>query len=136
MTVGALLKHVFQFNNLGVWMDYSLKPRDLAATARQLLATLNAPSRLIAHLALVHDAAAEILEAFQARWPALIIDADIVLFGAAIHDVGKILHSDELTGSGSRHECDGPGLLHQYGVTLERARFALKHGNWQQELSI
>lgn len=65
MTVGALLKHVFQFNNLGVWMDYSLKPRDLAADARQLLATLNAPSRLIAHLALVHDAAAEILEAFS-----------------------------------------------------------------------
>jgi len=133
MTVGALLKHVFQFNNLGVWMDYSLKPRDLAADARQLLATLNAPSRLITHLVLVHDAAAEILEAIQTRWPALKIDADIFLFGAAIHDIGKILHPNELTSSGNRHECDGPGLLQQYGVTLERSRFALTHGIWHQE---
>lgn len=110
-----------------------MKPRELPAEARQILETFKAPPRLIAHLVLVHDAAAEILEAIQTRWPALKIDADIFLFGAAIHDIGKILHPNELTSSGNRHECDGPSLLQQYGVTLERSRFALTHGIWHQE---
>ncbi len=101
--------------------------RDLPSDAEHLLTTLNAPPRLLAHLAIVHDAAVEILEAFQARWPDLKIDRESVLFGAATHDVGKVLHPNELTGPGNKHEQDGPGLLQQHKVSLERSRFARTH---------
>lgn len=110
--------------------------RDLPEEAQQLFVTLNAPPRLVAHLALVHDAAAEILDAFQARWPDLKIDEDAVLFGAAIHDAGKILHPNELTGPGNKHEQDGPGLLQQHGVSPERSRFARTHGTWKTEQNL
>ena len=60
-------------------------------------------------------------------------DADAVCFGAATHDLGKVLHPDELTGSGKRHEKDGPGLLEAHGVPSEQARFARTHGTWNEE---
>lgn len=110
-----------------------MQPRDLPFDANHLLTTLNAPSRLVAHVSLVHDAAAEILDALQGRWPDLKIDEDAALFGAAIHDAGKILHPNELTGPGNRHEQDGPGLLQQHGVSPERSRFARTHGTWNSE---
>ena len=110
--------------------------RDLPQEAQQLLVTLNAPPRLVAHLALVHDAAAEILDAFHARWPDLTIDGDDVLFGAATHDIGKVLHTNELTGPGNKHEQDGPGLLQQHGVSPERSRFARTHGTWKTEKNL
>ena len=107
--------------------------RDLPQEAQRLLGTLNAPPRLVVHLALVHDAAAEILDALQCRWPDLKTDEDAVLFGSAIHDAGKILHPNELTGPGNKHEQDGPGLLQQHGVSPERSRFARTHGTWSNE---
>lgn len=107
--------------------------RDLPSEAKRLLETLNAPPRLVVHLALVHDAAAEILDALQCRWPDLKTDEDAILFGAAIHDIGKILHTNELTGPGNKHEQDGPGLLQQHGVSPERSRFARTHGTWKTE---
>jgi hypothetical protein len=110
-----------------------LQLRDIPNDAQQLLTTLNAPPRLIAHLTLVHDSAFEILDSLQRRWPDLKIDRDAVLFGAATHDAGKCLHKNELTGPGNRHEQDGPGLLEQYGVSPERSRFARTHGAWKKE---
>lgn len=107
--------------------------RDLPSEAKRLLETLNAPPRLMAHLALVHDAAFEILDALLARWPDLKIDCDAVLFGSSTHDVGKVLHPNELTGPGNQHEQDGPGLLQQQGVSPERSRFARTHGMWKAE---
>ena len=107
--------------------------RDLPQEAHRLLTTLNAPPRLLAHLALVHDAAAEILDTLQARWPDLKIDRDAVLYGAATHDIGKCLHINELTGPGNKHEQDGLVLLRQHGVSLERSRFARTHGTWKTE---
>ena len=107
--------------------------RDLPDDAQQLLAKLKTPPRLMAHLALVHDAALEILDGLQRRWPDLQIDADSVLFGAATHDAGKCLHPNELTGPGNRHEQDGPALLEQYGIPPVRSRFARTHGTWSHE---
>ena len=107
--------------------------RDIPDDAQQLLTTLNAPPRLIAHLTLVHDAAFGILDSLQRRWPDLKIDRDAVLFGAATHDAGKCLHTNELTGPGNRHEQDGPELLQEHGVSLERSRFSQTHGTWQHE---
>ncbi|HEX5471091.1 MAG TPA: HD domain-containing protein [Lacipirellulaceae bacterium] len=110
--------------------------RDLPDKARRLLATLKAPPRLVAHLTLVHDAASELLEALLARWPDFSVDRDALLFGAAVHDIGKVLHPDELFGAGHRHEQDGPALLGGLGVTAERARFARTHGTWMNEPSV
>jgi len=107
--------------------------RDLPDTARQLLVTLKAPPRLVAHLSLVHDAVTEILDALRLRWPDLTIDRDTVLFGAATHDLGKCLHPNELVGPGNFHENDGPALLQQHGVSPERSRFARTHGTWATE---
>ena len=107
--------------------------RALPDEVQQLLIRLNAPPRLVAHLVLVHDAAFQILEAFQNRWPDLPIDRDAVLFGAATHDIGKVLHPNELVGPGRRHEQDGPTLLEQAGFSPARSRFARTHGTWKQE---
>lgn len=109
--------------------------RDLPDKARRLLTVLNAPSRLVAHLTLVHDAASEILEALQARWPDFSVDRDAVLFGTAVHDIGKTCHPDELFCEGHLHEQDGPALLERLGVTAAHARFARTHGTWRQEAS-
>lgn len=110
--------------------------RDLPNDARQLLMRLNAPPRLVAHLSLVHDSAGEILEALQACWPDLPIDRDAVLFGAATHDIGKVLHPAELVGPGNRHEQDGPALLEQSGFPPDRSRFARTHGTWNHEANL
>lgn len=113
-----------------------MQPRDLPFDAKHLLTTLNAPPRLVAHVSLVHDAAGEILDALQARWPDLKIDRNAVLFGSAIHDAGKILHPNELTGPGNKHEQDGPGLLQRHGMSPERSRFARTHGTWKTEQTL
>lgn len=111
----------------------TFKPRPLPATAQQLCETLNAPPRLVAHLTLVHDAAVEIVEGLRQRFPTLNFDADMVLFGAATHDLGKVLHANELTGPGNRHETDGPALLERHGISPELARFSRTHGAWSKE---
>jgi hypothetical protein len=90
----------------------------------------------VAHLTLVHNVAADILEALDAQWRNLPIDKDAVLFGAATHDVGKVLHPAELTGPGSNHERDGPELLKKVGVPPERSRFARTHGTWKGEAAL
>ncbi len=110
-----------------------MKIRELPAEVIQLLTNLNAPSRLVAHLTLVHDVAFEILEAFQKHWPNLVIDREAVLFGPSTHDIGKVLHPHELCGPGNRHEEDGPALLEKCGFSPDRSRFARTHGSWDHE---
>ena len=89
MTVGGLLIDDLKYHNWKPLVDFDSKPRDLPADAQLILATLNTPFRIISHLSLVHDTAPVILEAIQTHSTALIIDADVFLFGAAIHDIGK-----------------------------------------------
>jgi hypothetical protein len=107
--------------------------RELPHDARQVLERVNAPPRLVAHLALVHDVAADLLQSLSAQWPDFPIDKEAVLFGAATHDIGKVLHPAELTGPGSNHEQDGPPMLEQLGIPADRSRFARTHGTWKQE---
>jgi len=100
--------------------------------AIQLYQTLNASPQLVQHLTLVHNAAAELLDGLAVAFPGQVIDRETVLFGAATHDVGKVLHPKELRESGSRHERDGPALLERHGVPSRWARFARTHGQWQE----
>jgi hypothetical protein len=96
----------------------------------RLCGALRAPPRLVAHLTLVHDVAVELIAALDEHFPGLNLDREAVLFGAATHDLGKVVHPDELTAPGTRHEAAGEALLIAHGVAPALARFARTHGSW------
>ena len=110
-----------------------MKLRHLPNRVLDLFQRQNPPSRLIRHHELVHDACCMLLEAVQARFPGLPIDHDLVLLGAAIHDAGKLVHRDEISGPGHQHEEDGPAFLVERGFEPVEARFAMTHGRWGEE---
>lgn len=89
-----------------------------------------ATARLAAHLRAVHDVAHQLVDWVEQHYPAVILDREAVLFGAATHDVGKTVHLDELSGPGSAHEEAGQALLIGHGISPELARFAATHASW------
>ncbi len=95
-----------------------------------LLLGLAAPPRLAAHLRLVHDVAAQLSAWLTAHHPAVTFDREAALFGAATHDIGKVLYVEELSGPGSQHERAGQQLLLDAGIDPVLARFAATHGDW------
>ncbi|MBL7257927.1 HD domain-containing protein [Paractinoplanes lichenicola] len=105
----------------------------LPPEATALLDDLEAPPRLTAHLLLVHDVAASILDWLSSEYPGLPVDKSAVLFGAATHDIGKTVHVEELSAPGTRHEPAGHELLLSRGVPERLARFAGTHGSWPAE---
>jgi len=113
--------------------DASVRLRPLPEEVTQLLMAVGAPPRLGAHLRAVHDVARQLIDAFAAAWPQLSFDADAVSYGAATHDIGKVLHPHELTGAGNQHESAGYHLLLQHGAPERRARFARTHARWGAE---
>ena len=54
------------------------------------------------HAQLVGEAADSLIVEY--REPGVEFDASLIELGAAIHDAGKIVHPEELSGPGSRHE--------------------------------
>lgn len=111
-------------------------PVPLPGRVAEWLVELRAPARLEAHLRLVHQAANEVLEGLESRWPSLRIDRAAVLFGAATHDIGKAVHRSELGGPGSEHEEAGRALLEQRGVEPRLARFAVSHAAWKRAVAL
>ncbi|WP_231935056.1 HD domain-containing protein [Micromonospora viridifaciens] len=103
--------------------------RFLPDHVNELLAALDAPPRLAAHLRAVHDVACQLAEALAQQCPQLAFDASAVLYGAATHDIGKTLHTDELSAPGSAHEPAGYQLLLQHGIDPALARFARTHAS-------
>jgi hypothetical protein len=103
----------------------------LPAQVDDLLFEMNAPPRLAAHLRAVHDVAAQLTAWLTVHYPALVIDHEAVLFGAATHDIGKTVHVEELSGPGSQHEPTGQQLLLDAGIDPCLARFAATHASWQ-----
>jgi hypothetical protein len=95
-----------------------------------LLELYRAPPRLAAHLRLVRDVADELTGALAREAPAFSFVREAVLFGAASHDIGKVMHVAELSGPGSAHEAAGYEILRQHGVPEEFARFARTHASW------
>jgi hypothetical protein len=104
--------------------------RRLPPAAEALLLDRSAPPRLAAHLRAVHDVAVDLTAWLPTAFPAADFDRPAVLFGAATHDIGKIVHPAELSGPGSDHEAAGEALLLAAGVDPGRARFAGTHGSW------
>ncbi|UGT62573.1 HD domain-containing protein [Nocardia asteroides] len=95
-----------------------------------LLTSLDAPPRLGAHLRAVHDVARQLADWMTDHHPAVRFDREAVLFGAATHDIGKVLHPEELSGPGTDHERAGFELLLARGFEAKSARFAWTHGAW------
>ncbi|HMA36486.1 MAG TPA: HD domain-containing protein [Chloroflexia bacterium] len=110
----------------------SFQVRPLPEDVQQLLHTLQAPPRLVAHLTLVHDVAGQLCTAWPRYWPQVAVDQEAVLLGAATHDAGKVRYPEELNGPGTQHETIGPSLLIAHGIPAQYARFAQTHGTWQQ----
>lgn len=104
--------------------------RPLPSRVVDLLQSLDAPPRLAAHLRVVHDVAVELVEWMDHRHPRIAVDRAAVLFGAATHDIGKTVHTAELTGPGSSHEEAGRELLSAHGFGPDLARFAGTHASW------
>ena len=76
-----------------------------------VFSTLGVPPRLYAHSLLVHDVANKLLEKLNGTWKNLNINKDLVLFGAAGHDIGKSVYINELSEEGHKHEREGFRLL-------------------------
>lgn len=104
--------------------------RPVPEEVAELLRELGAPPRLGAHLRAVHEVACQVVDGVVRLCPELEFDAAAVRFGAATHDIGKVLHPAELSGPGSAHEEAGRALLLAHGVAPELARFAGTHGSW------
>ncbi len=103
----------------------------LPIEAAHLLQKFDASPRLIAHLILVHDVAHQLIDELQKEWPNFLFDKDTILFGAATHDIGKIIHPKELSNSGYLHEPSGYELLIKENVPENLARFTKTHGYYK-----
>jgi putative nucleotidyltransferase with HDIG domain len=110
--------------------------RPLPAEAVAPLEDLQAPPRLVAHLRAVHDVACQLADWTSRHHPSAAFDREAALYGAATHDIGKVLHPEELSGPGSHHEPAGHELLRARGVDERLARFARTHASWTPASSL
>jgi hypothetical protein len=101
--------------------------RPLPSKVADLLVQTKAPPRLRVHLCLVHDTACQLTANLRSAWPKLVIDEQAVHLGAAIHDIGKVIHPDELNEPGFEHEDAGRTLLLELGWSASLARFPVTH---------
>lgn len=90
-----------------------------------LMQELGASSWLVQHHRLVVEAAAELCERVTGPY-----DRELVKLGAAVHDMGKVRHPEEMSGPGHQHEEAGRKLLTSRGVSDHVARFCVTHASW------
>ncbi len=106
---------------------------DLPNRIIELLEKLNCPERLRRHLQIVYSTANELINQIKSEWPTINLDEELILFGAGTHDIGKSEVKEELYEKGKKHELKGKFILENLGFTKEESRFALTHGNWQDD---
>ena len=94
------------------------------------------PPRLYAHLMIVHDVANKLLEEINRTWENLNINKNLVLFGAATHDIGKTIYTNELSEAGDKHEQAGLQLLLSLGISEEKSKFAASHSSWSENSAL
>lgn len=100
-----------------------------ANDAYNFLKKLGASDRLLLHVKLVGETAELIIARFlELKFP---FDPDFVRVGVILHDAGKILHPEELSEKGNKHETAGEKFLLMNGVDSEIARCCQTHGKWQ-----
>ena len=101
-----------------------------------ILKRLSVPPRLYAHSLLVHDVANQLLEEINRTWKNLNINKNLVLFGAATHDIGKTIYTNELSEAGDKHEQAGLQLLLSLGISEEKSKFAASHSSWSENSAL
>lgn len=104
--------------------------QELPKEINQLLEDLNAPSGLRKHLQIVYSTAVKIMESVQKEWPELQLNETLLLHGAALHDIGKAEHPEELSEPGNRHVKAGYQLLLERGYSKKVVRAVLVHEDW------
>jgi hypothetical protein len=103
---------------------------ETGADALALLVELGVSPRLLRHHELVLEAALALTDGLARKLGARFFDAGLVHVGAALHDVGKLLHPDELREPGHAHEPAGRALLIEHHVAEHVARFCMTHASW------
>ncbi|HEY7370757.1 MAG TPA: HD domain-containing protein [Polyangia bacterium] len=102
------------------------------ADASQLLVALGASPWLVRHHELVVEAARALASRVRSELH-VPFDQELVLLGAALHDAGKVIHADEMSGPGHQHERAGEQLLVSQGIPEEVARFCVTHADWDDD---
>ncbi len=96
--------------------------------AFELLDKLGVCGHLKTHVTLVGEAADLLISAIEKL--GIVLDRDFIQAGVVIHDIGKIIHTNEMTGPGSEHEPEGEKMLLKAGVCARLARVCLSHARW------
>ncbi len=98
-----------------------------------ILDNLHCPILLNRHLILVYNVSKVLTKKILYEFPNLRLNEDEILFGAATHDIGKIIEKKELREKGNIHEETGYKILIDYGINENLARFTITHGSWENE---
>lgn len=98
------------------------------AEAFEILKSFNAPEHLITHVSLVGEAATMIVDCLDSL--GVEFDSQFVESGVVLHDLGKVIHTQEMYEKGSKHENEGEQLLLGKGVDPKLARVCVSHGQW------
>ncbi len=95
-----------------------------------LIDKLGAPEHLKTHVALVGEAADLLISAMDGL--GIELEFDFIRVGVVIHDIGKIVHTSEMTGPGSEHEPEGEKILLERNISAKLARVCMSHARWDQ----
>lgn len=98
--------------------------------AFELIDKLGAPDHLKTHVTLVGEAADLLISAVSDL--GIQLDFEFIRAGVVIHDIGKIVHINEMTGPGSKHEPEGEKILIENGASLKLARICMSHARWSE----
>ena len=60
------------------------------------------------------------------------LDFEFARAGLVIHDIGNIIHTNEMTRPGSEHEPEGEKILLEKGISPKLARVCMSHARWEQ----
>lgn len=96
--------------------------------AFDVLKQIQAPPSLVRHAELVLEAGEALIDFLEELDFAF--DRELIRAGVILHDAGKTLHPEELTGSGSEHEEAGERILLERGVDPAVARCCRSHAQW------
>lgn len=89
-----------------------------------------ADGRLIRHARVVCEVG--LIIATTLREVGIQVDTQILIPSLILHDAGKIIHPDELTGEGSEHLEAGWRLLIENNVDEKIARTCISHERWDE----
>ena len=110
-------------------MQRQVRVLDNLYEAYLLLQELGAPSKLILHVQLVGEVAEALIHKLKNL--NISFEYELVRFGVAFHDAGKILYPDELLKKGNLHEASGEKFLIEHGISYEIARCCRSHAQWK-----